>query len=54
MPRDIPLKAVKTKNTSAKKPESPEADHEPEVEVSPYDIILENVELSYEKIPKFM
>ena len=54
MPRDIPLKKQTKGNESAKKQSPAIRPAEEEEEVTPYDIILENVELSYEKIPKFI
>ena len=48
MGRDIPLKKV-VNNDEKKTQEVPE-----EEKVSPYDIILGNVELNYEKIPEFI
>lgn len=47
--RDIPLKIVKNQ-----KPENETQKSQTKSDVSPYDIILGNVELSYERIPEFM
>ena len=54
MVRDIPLKSAKPKQSSTVKQDKTANNVDDAEEVTPYDIILENVELSYEKIPSFM